>query len=52
MGLFKQIVNGDESTDLIFEVVALLHSSTNPQVEQIMYVIQMWADHNRIQLDI
>lgn len=52
VGVFQQVVAGKESVDKLQEVVNLLRSTDNPQVEyMINRVIKQWAKTARVKLD-
>jgi len=52
IGVFQRVVAQKDSADKLREVVHLLQSSSNPQVEYIVNrVIKKWAKENRIKLD-
>eukprot|EP00931_Biecheleriopsis_adriatica_P035026 TRINITY_DN2018_c0_g2_i1.p1 TRINITY_DN2018_c0_g2~~TRINITY_DN2018_c0_g2_i1.p1 ORF type:complete len:562 (+),score=167.22 TRINITY_DN2018_c0_g2_i1:211-1896(+) len=52
VGVFQRAVAGKESTDKLQEVVNLLRSSSNPQVEyMINRVMKKWAKENRVKLE-
>lgn len=52
IGVFQRAVAGQESTDKLQEVVTLLRSTNNPQVEyMINRVMKKWAKENRVKLE-
>lgn len=52
VGVFQRAVAGKESTDKLQEVVNLLRSTNNPQVEyMINRVMKKWAKDNRVRLE-
>jgi intraflagellar transport protein 56 len=52
VGVFQRVVAGKESDDRLQEVVNLLRSTDNPQVEyMINRVIKKWAKENRVKLE-
>jgi intraflagellar transport protein 56 len=52
IGVFQQAVAGRESTERLQEVVNLLRSANNPQVEyMINRVMKKWAKENRVKLE-
>jgi len=52
VGVFQRVVAGKDSTEKLQEVVNLLRSTNNPQVEyMINRVIKKWAKENRVKLD-
>mmetsp|Transcript_1767 Transcript_1767/g.3940 ORF Transcript_1767/g.3940 Transcript_1767/m.3940 type:complete len:561 (-) Transcript_1767:411-2093(-) len=52
IGVFQRTVAGKESTDKLQEVVTLLRSTNNPQVEyMINRVMKKWAKENRVKLE-
>ncbi|KAF7654445.1 hypothetical protein LDENG_00069740 [Lucifuga dentata] len=50
VGIFQLILAGRESKDTLKEVVSLLRSSGNPQVEYIVRALRKWAKDNRVVL--
>ncbi|KAJ3188291.1 Intraflagellar transport protein 56 [Gaertneriomyces sp. JEL0708] len=48
IGLFRQIVQGEEPKEMLREVVTMLRNTTNPQVEYLIRVIKKYAKENRI----
>eukprot|EP00930_Biecheleria_cincta_P003998 TRINITY_DN1048_c0_g1_i1.p1 TRINITY_DN1048_c0_g1~~TRINITY_DN1048_c0_g1_i1.p1 ORF type:complete len:584 (+),score=122.76 TRINITY_DN1048_c0_g1_i1:69-1754(+) len=52
VGVFQRVVAGKESPDKLQEVVNLLRSSSNPQVEHMINrVMKKWAKENRVKLE-
>lgn len=52
IGVFQRAVAGEESIDRLQEVVNLLRSTNNPQVEYMVNrVIKKWAKESRVKLD-
>jgi intraflagellar transport protein 56 len=52
VGVFQRVVAGKDSADKLQEVVNLLRSTHNPQVEDIVdRVMKKWAKENRVRLD-
>merc|ERR1719174_188308 len=52
VGVFQKVVAGKESVDKLQEVVNLLRSTDNPQVEyMINRVIKKWAKESRVKLE-
>eukprot|EP00929_Paragymnodinium_shiwhaense_P107602 TRINITY_DN7381_c0_g1_i1.p1 TRINITY_DN7381_c0_g1~~TRINITY_DN7381_c0_g1_i1.p1 ORF type:complete len:561 (+),score=192.85 TRINITY_DN7381_c0_g1_i1:92-1774(+) len=52
VGVFQRVVAGKESVDRLQEVVNLLRSTNNPQVEyMINRVMKKWARENKVRLD-
>eukprot|EP00928_Gymnodinium_smaydae_P054136 TRINITY_DN37960_c0_g1_i1.p1 TRINITY_DN37960_c0_g1~~TRINITY_DN37960_c0_g1_i1.p1 ORF type:complete len:596 (+),score=172.12 TRINITY_DN37960_c0_g1_i1:108-1790(+) len=52
VGVFQRAVAGKESTDKLQEVVNLLRSTNNPQVEHMINrVMKKWAKENRVKLE-
>jgi len=52
VGVFQRVVAGKESVDKLQEVVNLLRSTDNPQVEyMINRVIKKWAKESRVKLE-
>jgi len=52
VGVFQRAVAGKESSDKLQEVVNLLRSTNNPQVEYMVNrVIKKWAKENRVKLE-
>jgi intraflagellar transport protein 56 len=52
IGVFQKCVAGKESADKLQEVINLLRSTNNPQVEYIVNrVIKKWAKENRVKLE-
>ncbi|CEM02602.1 unnamed protein product [Vitrella brassicaformis CCMP3155] len=53
VGVFQQVIAGRETPERLQEVVSLLRSTNNPQVEyMINKVIKKWAKENRVNLDL
>lgn len=50
VGIFQLILAGRESREMLKEVLALLRSSGNPQVEYIIRTLRKWAKENRVPL--
>ncbi|XP_063164585.1 intraflagellar transport protein 56 isoform X2 [Candoia aspera] len=48
VGIFQMIVAGREPKDTLREVLHLLRSTGNPQVEYIVRIIKKWAKENRV----
>ena len=46
IGVFKNIVEGKESKDILKDIKAMLRYTSNPQVEYIMRAIAKWEQHN------
>ena len=51
VGVFQMIIAGKEQKDKLPEVLALLKTSNNPQVEYISKVIKKWAKDSNIKID-
>merc|ERR1719174_2593843 len=52
MGVFQKVVAGKERPERLQEVINLLRSTNNPQVEYIVNrVIKKWAKENRVKLE-
>lgn len=52
VGVFQRVVAGKESSDNLQEVVNLLRSSNNPQVEYMVNrVMKKWTKENRVKLE-
>jgi len=52
IGVFQQAVAGQESSDKLQEVVNLLRSTQNPQVDHMINrVMKKWAKENRVKLE-
>jgi len=51
IGVFQRVLANKDSIDKLQEVVALLRSTQNPQVDMVDRVITRWAIENRVQLD-
>jgi len=51
VGVFQRVLANKDSIDKLQEVVALLRSTQNPQVDMVDRVITRWAIENRVQLD-
>lgn len=52
VGVFQRVVAGKESSDKLQEVVNLLRSTSNPQVEYMVNrVMKKWAKENRVKLE-
>lgn len=51
VGVFQRVVAGKEAVDKLQEVVNLLRSTENSQVEFINRVIRKWAKESRVKLD-
>ena len=43
IGVFQKVVAGEEKTEKLEEILELLQTSSNPQVEYIIRVINKWA---------
>lgn len=44
IGTFQQIISGEESKDLVRDVIAMLRNTTNPQVEYIIRLLKnVWT---------
>jgi len=50
-GVFQQVVAGKEGSDKLQEVVNLLRSASNPQVDHFIRVMRKWAKDNRVKLE-
>uniref|UniRef100_H9G7G0 Intraflagellar transport protein 56 n=1 Tax=Anolis carolinensis TaxID=28377 RepID=H9G7G0_ANOCA len=50
VGIFQMIVAGREPKDTLREVLHILRSTGNPQVEYIVRIIKKWAKENRVPL--
>ncbi|XP_053112151.1 intraflagellar transport protein 56 isoform X2 [Hemicordylus capensis] len=48
VGIFQMIVAGREPKDTLREVLHLLRSTGNPQVEYIVRIMKKWAKENRV----
>ncbi|KAH0616822.1 hypothetical protein JD844_028236, partial [Phrynosoma platyrhinos] len=48
VGIFQMVVAGREPKDTLREVLHLLRSTGNPQVEYIVRIIKKWAKENRV----
>nr|KAJ3421422.1 Intraflagellar transport protein 56 [Polyrhizophydium stewartii] len=48
VGVFKQIVAGEESKESFRDIIAMLRNTSNPQVEYIIRVMKKYAKENRI----
>eukprot|EP00055_Hartaetosiga_balthica_P002770 m.5214 g.5214 ORF g.5214 m.5214 type:complete len:557 (+) comp2360_c0_seq1:144-1814(+) len=48
VGVFQQIIAGNEPRDSLREMVAMLRNSSNPQVEPIIRVMKKWAKDKRV----
>lgn len=48
VGVFQQIIAGQEPKESLREMIAILMNSNSPQVEQITRVMKKWAKENRI----
>jgi len=52
VGVFQQVIAGQETPDKLQEVVNLLRSTQNPQVEYMVNrVMKKWAKENRVKLE-
>jgi len=52
IGVFQRTILGQESTDKLQEVVNLLRSTSNPQVEHMINnVMKKWAKENKVRLE-
>jgi len=51
IGVFQRVLANKDGVDKLQEVVALLRSTQNPQVDMVDRVISKWAKENRVQLD-
>uniref|UniRef100_A0A8C5BQY8 Intraflagellar transport protein 56 n=1 Tax=Gadus morhua TaxID=8049 RepID=A0A8C5BQY8_GADMO len=50
VGIFQLILAGRESREMLKDVLPLLRSSGNPQVEYIIRTLRKWAKENRVAL--
>lgn len=50
VGVFQQVVLGQESREALREVVAMLRNTSNPQVEYIIRTIKKWCKENSVKL--
>ncbi|XP_066489460.1 intraflagellar transport protein 56 isoform X1 [Tiliqua scincoides] len=50
VGIFQMIIAGREPKDTLREVLHLLRSTGNPQVEYIVRIMKKWAKENRVPL--
>ncbi|KAK7144293.1 hypothetical protein R3I94_010644 [Phoxinus phoxinus] len=50
VGIFQLILAGRESRDTLKEVLPMLRSTGNPQVEYIIRIMKKWAKDNRVAL--
>jgi intraflagellar transport protein 56 len=49
IGVFKQVVHGDETPESIHAILEMLRVNANqPQVDQILALIRRWARRNKI----
>lgn len=52
IGVFQKTIMGQETTDVLQEVVNLLRSDSNPQIEHMINkVMKKWAQQNRVRLE-
>jgi len=50
VGVFQQIIAGQEPKDGLQEIVQLLHNTADPSVEYIIRTMRKWAKENRVPL--
>lgn len=50
VGIFQLILAGRESRETLKEVLPMLRSTGNPQVEYIIRIMKKWAKDNRVAL--
>jgi len=51
--VFQRVVAGKETSDKLQEVVNLLRSTNNPQIEYMVNrVMKKWAKENRVKLEL
>ena len=50
MGVFQQIIAGEEQSEALAEVIAMLRNTNHPQVDEIIKVMRKWAKDNRVQV--
>eukprot|EP00727_Mastigamoeba_balamuthi_P005840 m51a1_g1876 putative tetratricopeptide repeat protein 26 (579) ;mRNA; f:677870-679968 len=50
IGVFQQVIAGEESKEHLRDVVAMLRTSNNTQVEGIIKVMRKWAKENNVKL--
>eukprot|EP01112_Ceratiomyxa_fruticulosa_P007514 TRINITY_DN1954_c0_g2_i1.p1 TRINITY_DN1954_c0_g2~~TRINITY_DN1954_c0_g2_i1.p1 ORF type:complete len:569 (-),score=110.91 TRINITY_DN1954_c0_g2_i1:144-1850(-) len=48
VGVFQQIVAGQESTESLGDIINMLRNTSNPQVEYIIKTMKKWAKENRV----
>lgn len=48
VGVFQMIIAGHEPKETLRDVIQMLHSTANPQVEYILRTMKKWAKDNRI----
>jgi intraflagellar transport protein 56 len=46
VGVFQQVIAGQESKDNLRDVLVMLRNTNNPQVDYISRIIQRWAQQN------
>ena len=50
VGVFQQVIAGDERTESLAEILNLLSSTTNPQVEYLTSVMKKWCNEKGIDI--
>lgn len=50
VGVFQQVIAGDERTEALAEILNLLNSTTNPQVEYLTQVMKKWCNEKGIDI--
>ena len=48
VGVFQQVIAGVESKDTLREVISLIRSTSNPQVEYIIRIIKKWCSEHGV----
>ncbi|TPX55336.1 hypothetical protein PhCBS80983_g05388 [Powellomyces hirtus] len=48
IGIFKQIVHGEEPKEMLRDAITMLRNTANPQVEYIIRIMKKYAKDNRI----
>jgi intraflagellar transport protein 56 len=50
VGVFQKVVIGQESPDMLRDVIAMLRNTSNPQVEYIIRSMKKWAKESGVNL--
>lgn len=50
IGVFQQVVAGQEPKESLKEIVAILHSTAQPHAELIVLAMRKWSGENRLSI--